>query len=411
MINIGNPSFPILSFDQANPGITAMLKSSQMIQNMQGAQAQMIKNRYLAAQLQQALKQAGAQSQMMGAQASVAQPEAQAELAAKQAGIYTSPYPQFLQQTQMLRNGVGLPQGSQVSQSVSSALGAQAPGASISAQGGAVPEAYAKFISTPAQLAQQRAQGSLTAEQNINFLKQANQEGNESTQMNNYLNQYNDAMDKIKYLKGAVDGHLPVGREGNFISNIPSQVLSAKDVANAQIADNASNAIATQFMSSGGLPGNRLTNLELSTFKGGKPDRTLDDDARKQITSLLSAKLKRGQEYPQFAQAYLAKGGNALDAQTAWNRYQQDYPIYDAKKGVVQSNLGNWNKYLPGSKGSLPLSDKQINQLKQVMANEGASSPANSNSMVTVQMPDGKQWTIPGSKLNLALQRGAKQVG
>src|SRR3990167_7731891 len=114
MINIGNPSFPILSFDQANPGITAMLKSSQMIQNMQGAQAQMIKNRYFAAQLQQALKQAGAQSQMMGAQA---------ELAAKQAGIYTSPYPQFLQQTQMLRNGVGLPQGSQVSQSVSSALG------------------------------------------------------------------------------------------------------------------------------------------------------------------------------------------------------------------------------------------------------------------------------------------------
>lgn len=323
--------FPILSFQQANPLLTGMQAGSGMLSSVLQNAMQMQQLKYLPQQMQAALglKLAQAQNQQAQAQKNTAMvpyygaktdltnqqaqmviPQAQANIAEKyaQAGLAGQRAQWVAPQAQAQ---IGLDQ-------------ARTNQANVTAQ--SIPFRY-----SPQGVAALTAakQGVVTDINQWNKNQQdAANSANAALQVQNLLDQAKTSYDKLNgFQKGAVAGGL--------------HPLSS----DAQIVDSSSNQIAALLAKT--LFPQRVTNVDFSAAQKMKPNRAMNPAAFEQSYDYFKQLTKRAVEEPAFMNAAKSLGIDSQTANTLWQSYNTDRPLYDFANKKPNTQYDNsWHDYL-----------------------------------------------------------------
>lgn len=188
-------------------------------------------------------------------------------------------------------------------------------------------QAYGKGLDTQAQTG---------VTQYNDALAKASDEAKLANLTSNFLDQFQNAYDKSKY-KGPAAGTLPVTGWHTL--------LMPGNLANEQAADNASQNIAA--LKAKMLAGGRVTNYELNYFNQLKPNRSMDPATAQMTHDFLKAKTIQMGEEQNFLNAAKNNGIDVQTANTLWNNYINQRPVYNfSTRTVNKSFQGSWNDYL-----------------------------------------------------------------
>lgn len=157
-------------------------------------------------------------------------------------------------------------------------------------------------------------------------LNEANTSANLGNQIDKFLDQFNEGY-KNTNLTGYGLGHLPA-------------TTSA-----AQEADNASQNIAASVAKL--IAGGRVTNYEMQYINNLKPNRTMNPEAASIASDFLKQKSLRMQEEQQFLNAAKNSGVDVYTANSLWNQYNNQRPVYDFSNKTPNTQFQNtWKDFL-----------------------------------------------------------------
>lgn len=376
-----------LSFEQANPALTGYGQMNQALGQALTNRAQQIKNQFAPQNEQEALLAKHLANVISGAQAQYAPQMAQAQLQSEQAipGLrraqaqlagnqgaqiqFYLKHPEYLAGGEAaqaagllhvlathpeLQGNQGQPTGPQDTGTMSTipGMGNQSqPGMGDQSQFGAKKglnmggNDFLKSIQnrimygsplTPEQAAQYKAYGegletqakTRVTEMNEG-LNEANQMAGEATNVINDVNRFRNAYKRLYELeKGPLGGRGPAFTEA------------------AQEAEQAANEMA---MSVGKEMFKRgITNFDaksiLPTLKLG---RRLKEGSMNSIADMIEETARRTQEKPKFMTAATNKGLTRQEAETLFNKYNEQRPVYNERLDKTNKQYRNsWNEYL-----------------------------------------------------------------
>lgn len=440
-MDIGSFTGQPMTIEQANPLLYGMVTGSKAGADFANSIAKAQQANALASvapqMAQQSLQEAMLNNRILSANAQYAPQNAQASAVTAQANEYSNPYVQLLNQMHLY--GQGTPGQSSQNLNPNNISMMNTSNGAVAIPNGVgsnndmsnLPAIAARMLMSPGQLAQQSEQGKLNAQSWQNLSDQSLQDNKSALDMTYNLNNFKNAYDKA-YFKGSFLGKMPAtgGLETLAQKASTSQVGGNpnQDLSNEQLADTYAGNLQAALGKS--LFPQRLTDSDLNFIKGLKVNRAMDSGAVNELTPQIAALQQRTQQESNFYSKAREAGIDPKTAQNNWTQYNNDNPIFDPKTGKpISYNPNLYNSYAVRSDsqqnvsgGKLPITQQQALGMKNAMQNAGVSLPQgldkaaqgntpNQSTLVVVQMPDGKQWHIPQSKLAFAMQRGGKQIG
>ncbi len=162
----------------------------------------------------------------------------------------------------------------------------------------------------------------------------AAKDANDATTMNKYIDQFNDAYGKSTY-KGVRLGTMPT--RGLFAppGNLQNEVNADNAAQNMQ-------AIMVKLLGSG-----KITNQELGFAGNLKINRAMPQQSVQELSDFMKAKNNQIMEQQQFLNAAKNQGVDVQTANTLWNRYINQRPVYDFQSRSANDNFqGSYNDYL-----------------------------------------------------------------
>lgn len=228
-------------------------------------------------------------------------------------------------------------------------------------------------------------------------IKDAIQEANAATNLNQAMSVFNNAMDKSLY-KGQRFGHV----ESSGYFSPPFQDMSPEQEADRAALQMMPAAIETL---KGAMGNARFSNLDMSMASKMKFDRTMNDETRRLQTQWVGGVNNRMQERAKFMQMMGNPRSGAMKSQAdqLWAQYQQDFPLISKDGKTFQgSNLGNWPLYT---------TPKAIAAIK---ANGTYTPSAGEKNVFMMQVPDGhggyQVMPIKKGKVESAFKKGARPL-
>jgi len=218
-----------------------------------------------------------------------------------------------------------------------------------------------------------------------------------------------DAITQLDILKEASSKLNPIER-GPYKGKLPAFSEAA------QVYDKTSAALQKAVMD--GMKGQgQMSKAKMEFIEKIKPNRNMDKAASERIGDTLKAMAERSLEEQPFFTLAQKSGLNHKEAQSLWTLYNKERPEYDAKRQApIDGNLNKYNEYLNQNALEAALRGKPYDprgtQNKNIALKEvkGASSNAKNDDMVTVMASNGQRGSIPRSKLDEALKRGAREI-
>jgi hypothetical protein len=155
-------------------------------------------------------------------------------------------------------------------------------------------------------------------------------------QLQNFATQFQNGYKNSQYT-GPVEGRLP--------SSGFSTALVPGNLSNEQITDNASQNAAALVAKL--IAGGRVTNYEMQYMNTLKPNRSMTPQAAQMTSDFLVQRAKQMQEVPQFLNAAQAQGLDVHTAQTLWNMYRNQRPVYNFQTQQPNEQFdGTWRQFL-----------------------------------------------------------------
>lgn len=396
-------SFPILSFEQANPMLAGMNYGQGLINQSLQNQLALLRNQYapqmmqqdllksqLANQLSQgtlqpniSLAQQKAQLYTPQMQAAMALQNAQAKNALANAGltnnqsdllrqqtpylvrdaeskVYSDPIlSRLFQITQAQKTGAipaetlaatGLAPSAAPSDGAAPAqIGNAAPGmggnySPASAPklfGGDAAQNWALFGSpvNPIQMAQMMKAAQTEGSSGVTTYNDALKAASDTAQDASDMNNY------INQFRNAYDKSTYKGpAKGELPSSGALSALVPGDLTPEQQADSAAQNMQELILKL--MHTNRLTNYELQFARNLKLNRSMTPDTVKQVGDFLSAKVGRLKEQQDFLNAARSKGVDAQTASSLWQLYNDEKPVYNWEANKATGFKKDWADYL-----------------------------------------------------------------
>lgn len=186
-------------------------------------------------------------------------------------------------------------------------------------------------------LQKQADQGATTGVDQWNTANSAAQtDATLGNQLQNFAQQFQNGYKDSKYT-GPSLGKVPSsGWETSFVPG---------NLTPEQITDNASQNAAALVAKL--IAGGRVTNYEMQYMNTLKPNRLMTPQAAQMTSDFLIQRAKQMQQLPQFLNAAKNGGVDAPTAQTLWNMYRQQRPVYDFQNRTPNTQFnGSWKDYL-----------------------------------------------------------------
>jgi hypothetical protein len=218
--------------------------------------------------------------------------------------------------------------------------------------GGNASQNFAMFGSplSPLQMMQLKALGEGMNTQATSGITQYNDAQNKAasdaalgTQLSQLTTQFQKAYGDSTF-KGGVLGKSPtVGLE-----SLPArlaQSVQGKNLAPEQAADNASQNMAALVAKM--IAGGRVTNYEMQYINNLKPNRMMDPQTAQMASDFLQQKSIRMKEGQDFLNAARNQGVPVQTANSLWQQYNNQRPVYDFANSQPNSQFQNgWKPYL-----------------------------------------------------------------
>lgn len=153
--------------------------------------------------------------------------------------------------------------------------------------------------------------------------KDAAQGADLGNQVSNLVDQFQNSYQKTE-LKGPALGRLPAV------------------TGDAQAADNASQNIAATVAKL--IAGGRVTNYEMQYINNLKPNRTMTPQTAQMTSDFLKQKSLRMEEQPNFFNAARQMGVSVQTAQTLWNMYNNQRPVYNFQTQAANTDFQKSSK-------------------------------------------------------------------
>lgn len=192
----------------------------------------------------------------------------------------------------------------------------------------------------PIELKQMEASAKAAGTQGVtNFndaLKEASSDTQNAIQMKNLASEFKEAYDN-SYYKGP--------RLGNVPSSGMSTFLTKGSLKNEGLADIAGNSLAALNIKI--LNGAKVAGPEIGFLKSIKPNRNLAPETVETLINFTNAKADRLQERQKFLNTAQKRGIDINTANTLFNQYDSNHPVYSFKNNKVNSdNMNKWELYL-----------------------------------------------------------------
>lgn len=201
---------------------------------------------------------------------------------------------------------------------------------------------FAYFGSTvdPFLLKQMQAQAEETGKSNVQnwneTFKDAQKDVSNMNSMINNLNQFKSNYAQ-SYYKGTALGRIP--SSGLETALIPGNLGVERS------ADNAANQLAADVGKT--KLGGQITNQKLKFLMSLKPSRDMTPETVQTISDSLMMFARRGQELPQFMNAAYNMGIDSKTAQTLWDEYNVQRPLFDYYNNTPYTQFqGSWQDFL-----------------------------------------------------------------
>lgn len=157
-------------------------------------------------------------------------------------------------------------------------------------------------------------------------LGKAASEGSLATQLSNLVSQFKN-------------NYAQTSETGAGLGRLPA-VSSA-----AQLTDNASNNLAALYAKQ--ITGGRVTNYEAQYVNSLKPTRSMNSQAAQTSSDFWQQKALRMQEEQPFLNTAKANGVDLQTAQTLWNQYNNQRPVYNFQQHQPNTQFQKtWSAYL-----------------------------------------------------------------
>jgi hypothetical protein len=192
----------------------------------------------------------------------------------------------------------------------------------------------------PIQMSAMQAQAKSAAETGVTSWNDAQKEAAADADLanntNNLLNQFKSNYGKSFY-KGSTLGTLP--SQGKVTALMPG------DLSAEQATDNASQNIAAAVAKL--IAGGRVTNYEMQYINQLKPNRAMTPQTAQLAANFLGAKMSRLQQQQQFLNAARNQGIDVQTAQTLWQNYNNQAPVFNFNKNQPINYPKNyWKNFL-----------------------------------------------------------------
>lgn len=393
--------FPILSFQQANPGFEAAQSGMSLADQLMKLRQQDVAAQYQKPTLDEALKQAKLQNQLLGAQAQYAPQLSQAELNQKKAaavyqGLLSQYYPQDIESQIAARKAqMGLTgaqanlantqadlarqeepyklaaakgsiytdpvlarlyqyqqaQKGGISPSLLSVLsGGQQGGGQPSGQSGVNPMTSPNMYGGSGMQNWALRGTPLSYQEEMQMkAQQAGMMANATSNVAQYNNAQNAAAtsaDDATQMNNYIDEFRNAYDRSSFKGPIGGRVPAlGSAMSNEQQADTAANNMQMLVLKL--MKTNRLTNYELQFAKNLKLNRQMTPETVNTVGDWLSAKSSRMTEQQAFLNAARENGVDIQTANSLWSLYNNQRPVYDFKDQKVNTKFqGAWQDYL-----------------------------------------------------------------
>jgi len=413
-------SFPMLSFEQANPSLVGAKYGQEMAQSglkfpleqearklanaiaavnaqyaeplkMEELEKAQLYNQYYGPDIQSQIGLRGAQAGLAGAQAGLAGTEAEKLRFLMKNPIYMNPEAALLQyalqntqqggqQPSAMGGGApsalgmpaapqmaGMPAGGQTANAQQYSLSPNAPPLQNLPQTGnpIVDAILAKKFMTPQQEAELGIWKENQRENVVNYnkgLEESSKATDNAITMNQYIDKFKKSYEESKFKgTGVLGGQVP--SYGAAASLAPWHDFSPE-----QQADQASQNLQAALIPL--LKTGNLSNNELSFLGGLKLNRGMTQKSVEHVSEYLKAANNRTIEYQSFLNAAKSKGVDKWTADNIWNLYKEQRPIIDTNSGEINHDFTKtWSDYLTpaavksvqtGTKWEPPITDADI---------------------------------------------------
>lgn len=155
-----------------------------------------------------------------------------------------------------------------------------------------------------------------------------------------------EAQKTIETIDLALDNYNKTALTGPILGRIPGFMSEE-----AQLASKYLSTLQGQMAKElGGSRGATVKDIQLS--KAIKPSRSDNPEAVVSQLMTMKALLRRDQEYAKFIGTAIEDYGMSPNkAESVWNKYIKENPLYNYKTGkVITSHIDNWDSYLPKEK-------------------------------------------------------------
>lgn len=163
------------------------------------------------------------------------------------------------------------------------------------------------------------------------------------TQISQLTTQFQNAY-KDSSFKGGVLGKTPT----TGIESLPARAwmgLEGKNLSAEQAADNASQQMAALVAKM--VAGGRVTNYEMQYINSLKPNRTMDPQTAQMASDFLQQKSIRMKEEQDFLNAARNQGIPVQMANSLWQQYNNQRPVYDFANHKPNTQFQNsWKPFL-----------------------------------------------------------------
>lgn len=296
-----------------------------------------------------------------------------------------------------------------------------------SAAGGGVAEQQQDLWNktyAPGAVEAQKEAGKTGVEDYSKQLASAENLATDATQMKNFVKQFKSFYDKATFT-GPILGSTP---STGILPGLAAKA-SGTDLTNEQMLDNAAQNMQQMVIKL--MNTNRLTNFELNFARNLKVNREMTPGTVNMLSDFIANKSDRLVEQQAFLNAAKNKGIDVNTANTLWQSYDNQRPVYDFdNKKVNTQNLNTSKDYLSkeainAAQQGMPYNpdDSKTQQQSQQQSNlpsqqtkaaiqklTGQGAQQATQGMVKIAAPDGKVWNIPANKLDEAIKRGARRI-
>lgn len=201
---------------------------------------------------------------------------------------------------------------------------------------------YALFgtLLNPFQMSAMKAAMEKQAETSVStyndLQNEASKEAQNANTLSNVADQFKENYDKSLY-KGSTLGNIPVrGKEA---------LLTPGNLSPEQETDSAATNLGA-LVAKSYFPG-RVTNADMQYVQTMKPGRNMDSGSAQDLVQSIKAISQRVQEYPQFLNAAKQQGVDPQTAQTLWNNYIQQRPVFDYQNHQVRKSFqGSYTDFM-----------------------------------------------------------------